>query len=267
MRLIPPPLALALLSLLPIPALAATTPPGVNLRWDNCYDDGGTQNKTFACDTNTGSERLVLSFVLAAPLADVGGVAIYVEVVSASATLPSWWQFFNPGTCGQASLAITAAPPATSVHCADWASGFASANIAGYDIGYVGTNSASVLVANAVDASHYAVLDPNVEYSAGSLLIKHAKTVGLGSCAGCDVPVCLVIQRLGVFTSTSQNNVYLLTGANGPASQVATWQDAAALDLHTATFMSEPRVLIGSCVLASTPTRGSTWGAVKSLYR
>ena len=37
-----------LVLLVAAPTAAATTPPGVNIRWDNCYDDGGTANKLFA---------------------------------------------------------------------------------------------------------------------------------------------------------------------------------------------------------------------------
>ena len=52
--------ALAALLLLPTIAFAA---PGIAMRWDRCYGEGGTANKDFACNTNQGSERLVLSFI------------------------------------------------------------------------------------------------------------------------------------------------------------------------------------------------------------
>ena len=53
-----PLLALALVA----PAHAAQ---GVNLSWSRCHGEaGGTQNRAFACDTNTGAEHLVASFVL-----------------------------------------------------------------------------------------------------------------------------------------------------------------------------------------------------------
>src|SRR5690242_338369 len=59
---------------LAVPAIAAVSPPGVNIRWDNCFDDGGATNKTFACDMNAGKETLVLSFVLDAPMTNVSGM-------------------------------------------------------------------------------------------------------------------------------------------------------------------------------------------------
>ncbi len=44
------------------PAIAA----GVNLSWNACTPEGGVQNKTFACNSNTGSRTIYGSFVLAA---------------------------------------------------------------------------------------------------------------------------------------------------------------------------------------------------------
>jgi len=92
-------LAALLVPALAAPVRAAATPPGVNIRWDNCYDDGGSLNKMFACDTNDGSERLVLSFVLDAAKSDVAGQEIVVDITTTGPALPSWWQFKNPGTC------------------------------------------------------------------------------------------------------------------------------------------------------------------------
>jgi len=66
-------------------ARAAVSPPGVNIRCDNCFDDGGVMNKTFACDTNAGVEELVLSFVLADAMPGVSGQRIDVHIHSASA--------------------------------------------------------------------------------------------------------------------------------------------------------------------------------------
>src|SRR5262245_19600673 len=151
------------------PALAATTPPGVNLRWDNCYDDGGVANKTFACDTNVGSERLVFSFVLSEPLANVAGVDISIEVAATSASLPAWWSLFDFSNCRPQGISITAALPPTAVNCSDWASGLASMNIASYDVGYVALTSAARLRSlNAVRLSDVATLSPGVEYSAAN---------------------------------------------------------------------------------------------------
>jgi hypothetical protein len=140
-------------------------------------------------------------------------------------------------------------------------------NIAAYRLGLFGANTASIVMANGVSLDLLASLASGVEYSAGSLLINHAKTLGIGSCVGCDVPMCFVMQRMIVTTPGNLNNVTMLGGADGPYSAVATWQDGAALDLHVASTLLGPLTSIGSCVLASTPARASRWGAVKALYR
>src|SRR5690349_19774988 len=80
---------------------------GVGIRWTECLSDGGTLNKNFACTSNSGSSALVGTFVLgAAGLAQTSGEEIVIDIGSASATLPAWWQFKNAGTCRQGSLLI-----------------------------------------------------------------------------------------------------------------------------------------------------------------
>src|SRR5437867_1889677 len=85
-------------------------PWGCNLRWDHCYGDAGVQNKAFTCDTNSGSETLVVSFVPAWDIADVSGLEIVMDMVSAAPTWPVWWQFKNAGTCRQTSLVANSVP-------------------------------------------------------------------------------------------------------------------------------------------------------------
>jgi hypothetical protein len=69
-------------------ALAAPTLPGVNIRWDNCFADGGVMNKAFACDRNTGSDLAVLSLQLDTGMDHVSGVEIRISIKPAAAELP-----------------------------------------------------------------------------------------------------------------------------------------------------------------------------------
>ena len=75
-RSLAPLLALALFA-----APAARAVEGVNLRWDQCYGDAGAQNKSFACDTNTGTETLLGSFVLGAGIVQMGGEEIVIDQI------------------------------------------------------------------------------------------------------------------------------------------------------------------------------------------
>ena len=84
---------------------------------------------------------------------------------------------------------------------------------------------------------------------------RNAKTVGLGSCAGCLTPVCIVLNSVNVVAGTSAN-IKLSGPTNGIDSNVATWQGGAGVS-----------TLLGQGCPAATPNRNTTWGQVKSLYR
>jgi hypothetical protein len=250
------------------PVLAATTPPGVNIRWDNCYDDGGALNKGFACDTNLGSERLVVSFVLDAAKSNVSGHEIVVDLTTTGPTLPSWWQLKNLGTCRQTSLGFSLGVPPGTANCQDWAGGEAAGGIGAYTIGFATPATARLLMATAVPASSYATLSAGTEYFVTQVTINHAKTVGTGACAGCAEPVCIVLNNLNITSPNIAEDLRLLKGANGTDSQYVHWQGALVQGLHIeCPSPFRPCVLLYGCVLASTSARSSTWGAVKALYR
>ena len=253
--------------ILAAPALAATSPPGVNIRWDLCYGDGGAANKVFACDTNSGSERLVLSFVLDSPMVGVSGNEIIVDLAATAATLPAWWTFKNVGTCRIAALGLnTVATPGPA--CIDWAiNGPATAGIGAYDIGVRGPNTARIKIANAVQASALADLSAGQEYFSMNVTITNQKTVGTSSCAGCDVPLCIVYQSLKLTTQVAANDRRFINGANSQDSQIATWQHAHITGVTLSCGMTGCDHNFGCAAFDPTSARNSTWGAVKSLYR
>src|SRR5262245_48013909 len=174
-------LPIALLALAP-PALAA----GVNLSWDACTAEGGVQNKTFACDTNSGTRALYGSFVLAADQPDFVGIEVTIDVSAKSDSLPAWWQFFNANACRKTALSVnfdfSSAPRA---NCTDpWA---------GQGVGGIGAvhtywtapqvptgnpNEAQVLIAAAVPSISPQALAAGTEYYGFKLVITSTKTVG-----------------------------------------------------------------------------------------
>src|SRR5262245_47226001 len=124
---------------------------GLGLRWTECIGDAGTLNRNFGCAVNTGSSTLVGTFELgAAGLGQTSGEEIVIDLGSASAALPAWWQFKNVGTCRTGSLAIGAAPTANAANCADWGGGLAGAGLGAYIIGNRGPNTARIVAASAV---------------------------------------------------------------------------------------------------------------------
>jgi hypothetical protein len=244
------------------PAVASAGP-GVNIRWDHCYGDGGVANKAFACDTNVGTEQLVLSYELPEDLASVSGTEMLVYFQPASPALPDWWQLRNPGTCRQAALSFSMTPPAGSANCLDWSQGAASGGIGAYTPDFLG--KLRLAAALAVPSSALQNLVAGTEYFAGTIQISHVKTVGAGACGGCDTPMCIVLGTINVVTPVLGNNIRPIGSTNGPSSPIASWQSATTLNLdvncHMGCFASF------DCVATSTPTRNSTWGAVKALYR
>ena len=249
-------------------ARGATTPPGVNIRWDNCYDDGGALNKAFACDTEIGVERLVLSFALDAAKSDVSGLEIVVDLTTTGQVLPAWWQFRNAGTCRQTSLGINPTLPPGTVHCLDWGNGQAVSAIGSYTLGFAGPGTARLTALAGVPAEALATFAAGTEYFITQFTINHFKTVGTGACAGCAEPVCIVFNSLNIVTPDPAKNQNLLLGANGTNSQFVHWQGALVQGLHlSCPSPFRPCKLVYSCVLAATPTRRSRWGEVKALYR
>jgi len=224
----------------------AASAAGLNLRWQNCAGDAGTQNRTFACTNNTGTSVLAGSFILDADLALVNGDELVVDLASASPSLVDWWRFGAVGTCRQLSLSIAAQDGAG---CPDMFSLAASMNIAAYQMGLHGANSARILCVNAVQAAAITDLAGGQEYGIAKWTINHQKSVGAGSCAGCTTPVCISFNSAKITTETIGVQA-LLTGEAAPGSSFCTWQGGA-----------------GTNCPGATPTKNTSWGSVKSLYR
>jgi len=250
----------------------AVDPPGVNLRWDRCYGEGGVSNKTFACNTNAGMEQLVGSFELAQDLDRVATAEIVLDLRSASPTLPAWWQMVNFGTCRRTALDFDPNLD-TFTSCYDWSAEPTGGGISLYSIGSQGPEHVRINASIAVTSEHLATLLAGQEYFLFRLLIFHEKTVGTGACSGCDQPVCIFLSRVSLYrfqSSTAAMN--LEKGANWSGSQYATWQNGYPIHVHqvceTPGIPCPRRYTDFECVL-STPTasRGSTWGQVKALFR
>ena len=242
---------LALVLMAPAPALAA---PGVNLSWSRCQGEGvGTQNRTFACDTNAGSELLVVSFELIAPLAQVNGNEIVIDLISQDDPLPAWWDFKNLGSCRTTSLSFNTVADASNVVCVDWAQGASSGGIGAYDgPSYhidpsLWSRHRTLKIALAVPLDSLQNLLADTEYFSCNLVINHAKTVGTGACSGCSGSVCLVIQQMNITTPALANDIFL-SGGTTPGSDMAHWQGSGA-----------------DCNLV--PVKNKTWGEVKAMYR
>jgi len=249
----PVPRSLSLLLALACFALApAAHAAGVELRWDQCYGDGGVQNKNFACDTNSGTETLVGGFVLGTDMQHVSGTQVIVDIGFAGFTAPAWWQFRALGSCRQFSLSLDLLPPAPAVHCSDWTMGSGLGAVGNYNTASPGAYIARLIAGVAVPSNALQDLIASQEYFAFAIHIDHQKTIGAGSCAGCTTPACIVFSSIDVTTPIATDNTKLISPANGTDSNFCTWQGGGGL--------------VNGCP-ASTPMTLRTWGAVKALYR
>ena len=235
---------------------------GVGLRWDACLSDGGSVNKAFACNVNTGSNTLVGTFMLdAAGLAQTSGNEVVIDIASASNPLPAWWQT-KTGFCRAAtSLGMNFVISGSAANCVDWALGGSAGGIGAYNIGARGANTARIVAALAVPPTSLQDLVGGQEYFSFNILINHLKTVGAGSCAGCTDPVCIVFNSINLTTPILANNIKLTGASNGTDGNYCTWQGGAGVVVNP-----YPGGAGGSGCPQATPTRNATWGQVKALY-
>jgi hypothetical protein len=243
--------AFALLAvLLTSPALAAQ---GVSLKWDHCAANGGAALRTFACDTNAGTETLVCSFVLDAPLPQVTGNEVVIDVLTEADPLPAWWQFRDAGTCRTNLLGMNTVANPSDLSCPDWAAGQSIGGVGAYSSELGTVNPAlmdrhrRIKIALAVPMEDIADLVAGTEYFSCNVTIDHAKSVGTGSCAGCGGSACLYFMYVNLTRPFGLGDL-MLTTPTQPGSNMVQWQGTGA----------DCNVL---------PTKRSTWGQVKGLYR
>ena len=231
-------------------AISATTAfaAGINLSYNDC-GTFGTENKTFACNTNSGNSIMVASFVAPAGIGQYLSCESNLEIQTDSATLPDWWQFKNAGTCRSASLSLSGDFTSGPFNCTDFFAGAAAGGIGAYNPGYTLPNRARIVLVLAVPSANAGPLNEGEQYYAYKLTFNNAKSIGTGSCAGCLTPACIntrfikLVQPLGAPGGD-------VTVSNPADRAYVRWQSASA----------------ATCV-GATPTRNSTWGSVKALYR
>ena len=218
-------------------AAATSHAAGVDLSWDMCYVDGPPVfTKAFACDRNTGSDAVVVSFVPARSFASAGLIEFQLDMQTRSGvTLPVWWDFANSTSCRRNQLVLDGTAPAPVLACRPTYATNAPAFIFTRLDFRLPTSDHLVVVASA--AASGVPMVAGQEYFACRVQLNHSASVGAGACGGCDEPVAIVLTALRVGNSLNPD---ILTA---PAhSNVVYWQTVP------------------------TATRNATWSAVKALY-
>lgn len=245
------------------PSLGA---PGLHVNWDHCLADGRVANKSFACDTNSGSDVLVFSYDPTDEFASQSGIEATVHIQSSSGVVPNWWQIKTGAGagCRAGGLALDLTP-GSSTTCLDTYQGAASGGFGAYGADGIGPGSWLLKLAMAVPTSSAWTVTPGNEYFAFRLILHHTKTVA--GCVGCDVPVCIAFGKARL-TSVS-DDLTMYAGGTGPGGgeSTVTWQ-GAYVNGYTSIFERTGDYANLLCLHDdSSPARSSTWGAVKALYR
>lgn len=235
-------------------ALAALPPAvsaqeAVNLSWDQCSADGAA-DKAFACNTNTGTNVMIASFLAPDSISLFTSAVTIIDLISATNPLPEWWRLRNQSgqtnQCRNGSISVSADFSANT-GCTDFFAGQASGGIGTYLVNVSSPDRVRLSIVFSIPTDFQGPLNPGEEYYASRISINNAKTVG-SACTGCNEPVCIVLNGVQVIqpAGTIGGNVW---ATNEGTRRSITWQGGAG----------------ANCL--AVPVRNRTWGQVKALYR
>jgi hypothetical protein len=235
--------SILLISLLALACcLARPAAAGINLSWNDC-GAFGTSSTPLTCTSNLGSLLMIVSATPTETIAQALTQETVIDIVTSGATLSPWWDMRASGGCRPLSLSVFFSFEPLA-NCADPWSGQA---LGGYDYAIAPIFEvpywidARIRTVCALPAHSPVVLEAGTEYYMCEIIINKAKTVGLGSCAGCTDD--------GTFTLDSVK-ISQPDGAPG-GNPTYTTPD------HGVVIMTN----------GPTPTLSRTWGKLKALYR
>jgi hypothetical protein len=226
--------------------LRAGTTDGLFLRWNDCpLAASSVSTMTFGCSSDVGEELLVAAITLGETVDDVIAVEVVIDIQFAGAAVPPWWQI-DPAGCRDGALIARSAPPQNPA-CTDFWNQTLTPGLL-YQIAPRGNPSqARVVVSFALPSTTPPrQLVPGPTYYVASIAVQNQRT---SQCTGCLTNACLVLNsvRLGRVPGSPGQDPMIVQPGPLEANH-ATWQGAGA-----------------AC--QSVPTRSSTWGRLKSLYR
>jgi hypothetical protein len=233
-------LAGVLLALTASVAMAA----GISVTWGNdCWGLTPVSNLTWACSSNSNSNiRMMCTFKPAVTKTTFAATDLYMEGMSETATVPDWWKL-GTGECRPTALSLSVdggniSDPATCLDLWQSQGGGGIAN-------YWENNDRMHIIAV------WAVADPleapaETEIMAAQFRVSGTKTVGT-ECTGCATGVCWALNYIQVGYLYETTPTILDTPFAG-GNQVLTWQ-SSTLNCN------------------AVPSRNTTWGQIKSLYR
>ncbi len=230
------------------PAAAA---PAMNFAWNDCTDGAAAaSDKTFACDSNSGLDVAVVSFIAPEGVTQFMGIAAFFTIrQDPPGSLVPWWQIKGASACRNGAVTVSGD---FSGYSACDAGSWQSPPIGGLgpqSIDYPVPGMTTFGVVLGVPLAQVVPLQAEVHYYGCRLVISHAKSVGPGSCGGCDRGMCVVLDRIRLDQPAAAGGSIPI---GVPAGQMLLQYQAPS---------------IYTCYFLADPAKRSTWGSVKALYR
>jgi hypothetical protein len=240
---------------------------GLNFNWNTTTQCPTVQNANMTWDcldpgANDGDFFMVCSVM--PNIAVVGFNALDARIDGQSVgPVPAWWQGFNPGSCREAAFTPGLPPTTPTAPCAGNATTKLWTTAAYGGMGawvYDASNRFHTVVGFATAANRAANLVVTTQYNAFNIEVLTTNSLdvpesspgagdGIVACAGCAEGMTLVLNQIGLYGSGAEDQV-TLPGTTVGAKLCIEWQGGS-----------------GPGVCSATPSRNTTWGQVKSLYR
>jgi hypothetical protein len=236
----------------------ATAAPGLNFNWSAAATCpvSATAAATWDCagpSANNGTFYMIVSVVSGAAIQGFNAMDARIDGQSLG-NLPAWWQI----ECRSTSFAPAGPTNTTGTICASAAlwNGTPAGGIGAwvYDAPdrfhtVIGLGSGLNRVANLSLTSQYNVFNikMDTQKSVDVPADPDNEVEAIPACLGCDVPVTLVLNQVGLYGNTGGESQVTDPGVT---QRCITWQGGA-----------------GPSSCGATPARNTTWGQVKSLYR
>lgn len=231
--------------------MALATGGSVSLNWAKCRADAGAGSNTNpACAANTGQRLLVTSYMPPVEVSQgLEGLEVIVDFQTQNGVANNcWWNMVPSSAMRSAALVINPHDPGDANGNPIWGCGsyfLLKGGSGGGGMALLGNGNGRIACAVGIPAG--SGTNPGTSENSGvGITIKNDNTT---SCTGCNVPVCLTMNRMTfAMKGGARFDVFLATPL--PRGNTHAYSTGGFTGCE-----------------AATPARRATWGSVKALYR
>jgi hypothetical protein len=140
----------------------------------------------------------VASFTPPSGINQLVGIEAVVDFRTSVPMIPDWW-WHGVGYCrGTTGLSVSSDFTAGPASCDDYWGGLAAGGFF-YEPQYLGPDRARLSYQTAIAPGNEGPVSTDIEYYAFKVNLLRPKTVGSGSCTGCEVPMCIELASIQLF--------------------------------------------------------------------